>query len=332
MSMLTRCPECGTSFRITTDQLVSRQGKVRCGHCKHVFSALGTLVHTRDDPAHPPSGSSMPLDGNSQLTPLDRGSQLTPLDRGSQLTPLDRGSQLTPLGGNSRFSPLEANSRSMPLDANSQSMPLDTPSRPAEYDGPASFEEIDITNTGPPVARPLKELERAEEEEDEEEQDGRRRVAWLSLAGVLLALVALAGQGAYFYRDQLALLQPETKPWLALMCVKLSCKIETPLDPQAISIETSSLEADPADRNLLQLTALLRNRSVLPQNLPYLELTLLDAQEAPQARRVIRPDEYGQRAVAGQPQLAAESEYQVRLSIDASALKASGYRLYAFYP
>jgi predicted Zn finger-like uncharacterized protein len=309
MSMLTRCPECGTSFRITTDQLVSRQGKVRCGHCQHVFSALGTLVHTRDDPAHPPSGSSMPLDGNSQLTPL---------------------------GGNSRLSPLEANSRSMPLDANSQSMPLDTPSRPAEYDGPASFEEIEITDTGPPVARPLKELERAEEEdeeeEEEEEEDGRRRVAWLSLAGVLLALVALAGQGAYFYRDQLALLQPETKPWLALMCAKLACKIETPLDPQAISIETSSLEADPADRNLLQLSALLRNRSVLPQNLPYLELTLLDAQEAPQARRVIRPDEYGQRAVAGQPQLAAESEYQVRLSIDASALKASGYRLYAFYP
>lgn len=318
--MLTRCPECSTSFRITTDQLVSRQGKVRCGRCQHVFSALSSLVHTRDN-AHPHSDPVAPLDAQAK-------------------SPGDTASRLPTLDSNSRF--LGAVDAASTLDANSRSMPLDSPSRPApDLSGPSSIapdEEEEASS--PPVARPLKELARAEEEEDEEEEQGRRRVAWLSLIGVLLALVALAGQGAYFYRDQLALWQPETKPYLTEMCIRLGCQIKTPLDPQAISIETSALEADPADRNLLQLTALLRNRSVLPQNLPYLELTLLDAQDAPQARRVIRPDEYAQRGAApqasatqpGAPQLGADSEFQVRLAIDASQLKANGYRLYAFYP
>jgi predicted Zn finger-like uncharacterized protein len=320
MSMLTRCPECSTAFRITTDQLVSRQGKVRCGRCQHVFSALSSLVHTRDNNAHPPSDPVAPLDA-----------------RAKSLS--DTDSRLPTLDSNSRF--LGAGEpASSPLEANSLSMPLDTPSQPADLDGAPSLPPADAQEDGeadaPPVARPLKELARAEEEEEEEQEQGRRRVAWLSLLGVLLALVVLAGQGAYFYRDQLALWQPETKPYLMEMCARLGCQIKTPLDPQAISIETSSLEADPADRNLLQLSALLRNRSVLPQPLPYLELTLLDAQDAPQARRVVRPDEYGQRGTGGpQPgalQLGADSEFQVRLAIDASQLKANGYRLYAFYP
>lgn len=42
--MLTRCPACDTTFRITPEQLKTRQGKVRCGECQHVFNALETLV------------------------------------------------------------------------------------------------------------------------------------------------------------------------------------------------------------------------------------------------------------------------------------------------
>jgi predicted Zn finger-like uncharacterized protein len=45
MAMLTRCPSCSATFRVTTDQLVAKQGKVRCGECKEVFSALKSLVH-----------------------------------------------------------------------------------------------------------------------------------------------------------------------------------------------------------------------------------------------------------------------------------------------
>ena len=38
--MRTRCPECGTIFRVTSEQLRRKAGKVRCGQCQAVFNAF----------------------------------------------------------------------------------------------------------------------------------------------------------------------------------------------------------------------------------------------------------------------------------------------------
>lgn len=43
-TMVTRCPKCGTAFRITSAQLESAKGAVRCGSCLHVFKAQSNLV------------------------------------------------------------------------------------------------------------------------------------------------------------------------------------------------------------------------------------------------------------------------------------------------
>jgi predicted Zn finger-like uncharacterized protein len=45
MSMTTTCPKCNTNFRVTSEQLAAREGKLRCGRCSHVFNGfmyLGT--------------------------------------------------------------------------------------------------------------------------------------------------------------------------------------------------------------------------------------------------------------------------------------------------
>lgn len=42
--MLTRCPHCHTAFRVTSEQLKVRQGRVRCGACSEVFDALDSLA------------------------------------------------------------------------------------------------------------------------------------------------------------------------------------------------------------------------------------------------------------------------------------------------
>jgi predicted Zn finger-like uncharacterized protein len=44
VKMVTRCPACGTNFRVYDDQLAARGGQVRCGQCATVFDALATLV------------------------------------------------------------------------------------------------------------------------------------------------------------------------------------------------------------------------------------------------------------------------------------------------
>lgn len=43
-NMVTRCPKCGTAFRITANQLQSAKGAVRCGSCLHIFRAQDHLV------------------------------------------------------------------------------------------------------------------------------------------------------------------------------------------------------------------------------------------------------------------------------------------------
>ena len=42
--MVTRCPKCGVSFRITQAQLQTAKGSVRCGSCLQIFKALDNLV------------------------------------------------------------------------------------------------------------------------------------------------------------------------------------------------------------------------------------------------------------------------------------------------
>src|SRR5690625_2933592 len=42
--MVTRCPQCGTSLRITAAQLQAARGAVRCGACLHIFRAQEPLV------------------------------------------------------------------------------------------------------------------------------------------------------------------------------------------------------------------------------------------------------------------------------------------------
>ena len=59
------------------------------------------------------------------------------------------------------------------------------------------------------------------------------------------------------------------------------------------------------------------------------ELTLTNERDVPLARRVLQSSDYLQdRAEA----FDGSSEKQVRLRLEAESLKASGYRLYLFYP
>ncbi len=44
MSLVTRCPVCGTAFRVQAGQLSARGGKVRCGKCAAVFDGVAGLV------------------------------------------------------------------------------------------------------------------------------------------------------------------------------------------------------------------------------------------------------------------------------------------------
>jgi hypothetical protein len=145
-------------------------------------------------------------------------------------------------------------------------------------------------------------------------------------------LITLAAQGAYRYRGDLATLLPETKPMLQRLCVQLGCEIPLPHRVDLLSIESSDLQADSANPSVMVLTATLRNRAAFIQAFPALELSLTNPQDQTVARRVLNAQEYAPRTMRTDAGFGAGSELQIRVYMEAASLKATGYRLYLFYP
>ena len=49
MSLITRCPVCGTTFRVQSSQLAAHSGTVRCGKCGGIFNGVAALVEEGDE-------------------------------------------------------------------------------------------------------------------------------------------------------------------------------------------------------------------------------------------------------------------------------------------
>lgn len=49
MAVLTKCPQCGTVFRVSAEQLRVAGGWVRCGRCSTEFNAIAKLTDSRAD-------------------------------------------------------------------------------------------------------------------------------------------------------------------------------------------------------------------------------------------------------------------------------------------
>ena len=61
MALTTRCPQCGTSFKVVPDQLRVRNGLVRCGACSTVFDGRACLVTAPGAPVAATAPASAPL-------------------------------------------------------------------------------------------------------------------------------------------------------------------------------------------------------------------------------------------------------------------------------
>lgn len=157
----------------------------------------------------------------------------------------------------------------------------------------------------------------------------RRRWPWL--AGIGISLMLLLAQSAYLFRVELAAHLPALKPALIGICDALGCSVPLPKDVDAITIESSGLDADPLHENIITLNALLRNRAAYALAFPSIALTLNDNHDKLLARRLILPAEYlpsGEKEMSG---FAANHEIIVKLRLDTADLKPSGYRIELFY-
>jgi hypothetical protein len=121
------------------------------------------------------------------------------------------------------------------------------------------------------------------------------------------------------------------KPALIGYCRILKCSVPLPQHTDLIGIESSELEADPANENQIILNALLRNRAPYAQAFPNLELTLNDNQDKPLARRMFIPADYLPQAENEAAGLLPNHELGIKLHLNTTDLKPSGYRLVLLY-
>lgn len=157
----------------------------------------------------------------------------------------------------------------------------------------------------------------------------------LWLAGAAIALVVLLFQVLLLYRTELSVLFPGTREPLAATCRLLGCTLYLPRKPDLMSIETSDLESDRRQENVIVLNAVIRNRAPFAQEYPALELTLTDERDQPVVRRVLAPAEYLQSHPGGAGPgrgIAPGAETTLRLHFNTGGMRAVGYRLYLFYP
>ena len=295
--MLTRCPSCATTFRITPEQLKARQGRVRCGQCQGVFNALETLV---EEAAHVAVAAEVAATEAPIGSPLPEPAPVTEI--GAPPDPTFSPEPAFP----AEPAAAEALIEPAPLAAVAPASETSDPETLVDYE--PGFDSL--------LA----------------EEPPRR--AWPWVLGALLVLAALALQAAHHYRVELAVMLPEARPTLLATCEYAGCDLPLPRKISLIGIESSDLHPDPANAAQLQLVATIKNRAPFAQEYPHLELTLTDTADKALLRRVLAPADYlpgpgnaGQAAGFG-----PASDLALSLALEVKELAPVGYRLYVFYP
>lgn len=312
--MLTRCPGCTTTFRVTSEQLKVRQGRVRCGQCQHVFNAIEHLTDVRVDA---PAPKAVPSD-DTIVIELSPGSEMKAgtLDTSTETTaaPLEASEAAAPVEFIEPFQVLEQHEQS----EESEHAAVTPSSQPA----PQSDADEDDT----PHLQPSPLSDDYALPKDGESEAPR----WPWLIAALLAFLMLIAQGLIAFRVDLAAKHPGLQPLLATLCRAAHCTVDLPSNADLVSIEASDLH--PGRKGQLELTATLRNQAPYAQAWPNLELTLTDATDKPIVRKVLAPAQYLPAAQSVAKGFPAGNDVALQLAFDPGTLPADGYRLYLFYP
>lgn len=295
--MLTRCPSCTTTFRISPEQLKARQGRVRCGKCRNVFNALETLVE--EAPPAPAAVAETPEVPPAPAVAEETATMTVTTEAAAPAA--DIAAAPEPTAGGNRHPPAR--------------QPEPVPAAAADDDAGEPETLVDY--------EPAFESLLAEEP---------RRRAWPWVLGTLLALSALAVQAAIHFRVDIAVQLPESKRALRTLCAYAGCDLPLPRKVELVAIESSDLHPDTANPGQLQLVATLRNRAGFAQEFPHLELTLTDTADKALLRRALAPADYLPKDKPPAAGFAANGELALSLNLTVKDLVPVGYRLYVFYP
>ncbi|WP_271008460.1 DUF3426 domain-containing protein [Paucibacter sp. B51] len=142
-----------------------------------------------------------------------------------------------------------------------------------------------------------------------------------------LALAALGLQATWQFRDALVARYPQLRADLQAFCAVAHCEIKPWQRLDSFSVDASALsQAGSGHHYKLALT--LRNKSEYELALPWVELSLTDANGQLIARRALAPKDFN----LSQDALAAATELPVQALLTTGDKAVSGYSVELFYP
>ncbi len=351
MSLATRCPACGTVFRVVSDQLKVSEGWVRCGRCSEVFNAAQRLFELEQDtkgaappaqrpaaevhrlPVRAPAGVSpaaarvsaalappsapaepeLPQTAADQAPPPAAAVAAPPEDTPSTTTVVEAPVALAAPAP----APSSGNEGGIELQA-------EAPAEPADAAATATAAAVADSEAEPAGTMPTPEFVRRAERAARWRHPARRG----PLAAAALLLVALlAGQIALHYRDRVAASWPDTRPWLQAACSLLACSIEAPRRIDSLNVDSSGL-VRMQDSPLYRLSLVLQNKAPTAVRMPAIDLALTDFQGQTTARRVLTVAELGHPADS----LPAGGEVALQATLDLGDRRVAGYTIELFYP
>lgn len=309
MALVTRCRNCGTTYKIYPEQLQAQNGFVRCGACRAVFNGFATLITVdetgieycpvidrensnlatpgevggiveetvapREDWHDEPASDGIRKDGRAQID-HEQGAALATGDTAMFIDPLPDASN------------------------------LESPEKPV-IESVAGFLV------------------------DEKPSRSREYRAWQ--AASIFLCVLLVGQSLYAYRTELTVLFPQSRSFLEKFCRPLGCSVPLPAHIQQLSIVHSDLEVrDPVHfPEVLTLTTIIRNHAAHAQALPAIKLSLTDVHNQLLASRVFAADEYLSGEQKAMTAIQRGQELVIELYLDNSDLKSTGYQVRLIY-
>lgn len=323
MSFTTRCPACGTTFRIVADQLKISEGWVRCGHCADVFDAtlyLESWVPGAPAPAGSPPEPQVLL---AELTNASDPHEDELVTRPPASLP-DEPREVVPVDADfsdelQRFAAAKATADAEAAVLVTQPTAGVTPAT-IPSDSPVS----EVVDSVDPEAVPG--FVRQAQQRAFWQSRGVR--VGLSFLALLLGALLVA-QWALHERDRLAAWRPDLLPLLQKVCAPIGCSVGPVRNINAIVIDSSALVRRLGNFHSFDLV--LKNTADMALALPALELSLTDTRDEVISRRVFLPEEWPDAPTVMPAKSSLNVSFRLSLSVGETTPMA-GYRALVFYP
>lgn len=325
----TRCNACGTSFRVSEEQLKVSDGYVRCGRCDAVFDARSSLFDLEAMSAPMPlSSAPMPLEPTPVTPPTMPPA--TPVVRPAPVTapgPVEPHWEAPAAASPSATDELDTvveDWRGASEADRAEPVWSEAPAPPAA-EADANERLRSLLGAEPVMSAPSEPAVFASLAQGKPAPATGSR-GWNAFGGLLAGMLALALplQWAWIEREALRARLPQLDAFLTQQGLPSAGWRQL----EGLSVGGSSLQATPQG-GAYRLELVLHNRSSHRVAMPWLDLRLSDPKGSPLMRRAIAPTELGAPLLL---EAGEQRRLQAVFRLQAAGGTVNGYEIGLFHP